>query len=191
MLDSNTTPSTSYPSASTGRYAVTAFPSTGRVAERQGNSGELTQEQQREVQQLQRRDREVRAHERAHMMAGRELVTRGADYTYQKGPDNKQYAVGGEVTIDTSPVHGDPQATRIKAGRIRETALAPAQPSTQDRAVAAKASRMAMQARIDILRQQTEEQGVAVGARSDNMQQAYHQVQSPQTESRAFFHQTA
>lgn len=152
---------------------------------------ELSQEERRRVQQLQQRDREVRAHERAHLMAGRELVVRGASYSYQRGPDDKQYAVGGEVTIDTSPVRGDPQATREKARRIRETALAPAQPSNQDRSVAARATQMAMQARIEILRQREDESTSATVTPSADMARAYRQTQSPHSGARSNFHHTA
>lgn len=100
------------------------------------------------LQQLQARDREVRAHELAHVAAGAGLVRSGASFSYQRGPDGRFYAVGGEVSIDTSPVPGDPQATASKAEQIQRAALAPAQPSGQDRAIAAQAARMAMEARL-------------------------------------------
>ena len=66
------------------------------------NQYELTQDQKMQVIELQRRDLEVRTHEAAHMSAGAGLTT-GASYSYQRGPDNKMYAIGGEVGIDTSP----------------------------------------------------------------------------------------
>jgi hypothetical protein len=109
---------------------------------------------QREIQKLAARDREVRAHEQAHVAAGGSLITSGPTYTYQTGPDRRRYAVGGEVGIDTSPVRGDPEATVDKAQRIRAAALAPAEPSAQDRSVAAKASQMEQSARIELARQQ-------------------------------------
>lgn len=80
----------------------------------------------------------------------------GPSYTYETGPDNKQYAVGGEVTIDTSPGR-TPEETIPKAQHIRETALAPAEPSPQDRSVAAKASSMESEARHALMLQQREE----------------------------------
>jgi hypothetical protein len=67
-----------------------------------------------------------------------------------------QYATGGEVSIDTSKA-SSPEATLAKAERIRRAALAPAQPSAQDRAIAAQAARMAMQARQEIAAQQRSE----------------------------------
>jgi hypothetical protein len=70
--------------------------------------------------------------------------------------------VGGEVSIDSSPVANDPQATLTKAQQIQAAALAPANPSAQDRAVAASAARMAIEARLALAQQreaQTELQG--------------------------------
>jgi len=100
---------------------------------------------QKMVEQLQRRDREVRAHEAAHKASAGSLG--GAPhYDLQTGPDGKRYAVGGEVSIDMAEVSGDPQATLIKANRIKSAALAPVDPSAQDRAIAAKASAMAAEA---------------------------------------------
>lgn len=109
----------------------------------------LTEEQQREVTTLQKRDREVRTHEMAHVAAGGDLVTGGPNYEYQAGPDGKRYAVSGEVQIDTSPAD-TPEKTLDKAQRIRAAALAPAEPSTQDRQVAAMANQLIMQAQREI-----------------------------------------
>jgi len=102
------------------------------------------------LRKLRSRDREVRAHEGAHVAAGGSLVRGGPSYTLQKGPDGRSYAIGGEVQIDASAVDGDPSATLAKAGRIRSAALAPAEPSSQDRRVAANASQLASRARVDI-----------------------------------------
>lgn len=74
-------------------------------------------------------------------------------FQYVVGPNGRRYAVGGEVRIDTSPVEGDPEATLLKAQQIRRAALAPANPSTQDRSVAAKASSLESQARQELLRE--------------------------------------
>lgn len=140
--------------------------STSRADETLAGSGDaaqrspeetLTPEQKSEIQQLQRRDREVRAHEAAHVAAGGTLVRRGASFSYQLGPDDRRYAVGGEVSIDTAKVPGDPEATLAKATQVRRAALAPANPSPQDISVAAKATRMAMEARMALAAQHREE----------------------------------
>jgi hypothetical protein len=110
----------------------------------------LTEEEKREVEELEKRDQEVRAHEQAHIMAGGNLVRGGASYSYKTGPDGKRYIVDGEVSIDSSPIEGDPEATIRKAEQIRRAALAPADPSGQDRRVAAMAANMAAQARQEM-----------------------------------------
>lgn len=98
------------------------------------------------VSELEARDREVRAHEQAHITAGGGHVQGGARFTYQKGPDGRLYAIGGEVSIDMSAVSGDPEATIQKMDQVRQAALAPASPSAQDRAVAAQAGQIKSQA---------------------------------------------
>ena len=117
----------------------------------------LSEQELKQVQELKTRDREVRAHEAAHLAAAGSLAIGGASYSYQRGPDGVQYAVGGEVSIDTSAVAGDPEATLEKAQRIRSAALAPAQPSSQYLSVAAQAAQLAVQARAEIGQQQRTE----------------------------------
>ena len=114
-------------------------------------------EAQAEIAKLKKRDQEVRSHEQAHIAAAGGLARGGASFSFQRGPDGKQYAIGGEVNIDTSPVSGNPQATVRKAQQIRAAALAPANPSAQDRAVAASASALEAEAQREI---QKEEQDV-------------------------------
>jgi hypothetical protein len=118
--------------------------------------GELSAAAQQQVAELREVDRKVRAHEQAHIAVGRELIRGGPSYQYQTGPDNRRYAVGGEVSIDTSSA-ASPAKTISKAEHIRATALAPAEPSAQDRSVAAQASSMASDARIELTVQQREE----------------------------------
>lgn len=120
------------------------------------SSTESRQQQEAEqavVRELAARDREVRQHEMAHQMAGGQY-TGGATYTFERGPDGVMYAVGGEVSIDTSPVPGDPEATLQKAQTIERAAMAPADPSPQDLRVAASARAMAAEARAELLREQ-------------------------------------
>ena len=114
---------------------------------------ELTPEEQRKVQELQDRDREVRAHEQAHKAAAGRYAQGGPQYEYTTGPDRKQYAIGGSVAIDTSKVPNDPAATIQKAQAVKRAALAPAQPSSEDHRIAAKASRMEAEARAELQEQ--------------------------------------
>lgn len=140
---------------------------SGEPAPAAGNAADVASERredplqdpavQRQIAELAARDREVRAHEQAHVAAGGSLITSGPTYSYQTGPDRRRYAVGGEVGIDTSPVRGDPEATVDKARRIRAAALAPAEPSAQDRQVASRATQMEQSARIEIARERRDE----------------------------------
>ncbi|MFA5904094.1 MAG: putative metalloprotease CJM1_0395 family protein [Desulfobacula sp.] len=92
------------------------------------------------IEELKKNDMQVRQHEMAHIAAGGRHITSGANFTYQRGPDGKKYAVSGEVGIDTSPVPGDPEATIKKMRQVKNAALAPADPSSQDLKVAANAT---------------------------------------------------
>ncbi len=122
--------------------------------------GELTQEEEKQVAELKARDAEVRAHEQAHVAASGGLTNGPIHYEYQRGPDNQQYAIGGHVSIDTSPVPGDPEKTIQKAQTIRRSALAPAEPSGADKRIAAKASSMEQEARTELAVQAQEEQAL-------------------------------
>lgn len=134
-------------------------------------SGQLNEDIQHsgndpDLAKLKARDREVRAHEAAHAAAAGSLAKGGPSYTYQQGSDGRRYAVGGEVNIDTGGVSGDPEATIQKARQIRTAANAPANPSAQDRAVAAQASRLEAQARQELQQERSEEiQDTALSAK--------------------------
>jgi len=114
---------------------------------------DLNIREQAQIRKLQATDTRVRAHELAHLAAAGGIARGGASFQYQRGPDGQLYAVGGEVSIDASPVPGDPDATLRKSEQIQRAALAPANPSQQDRAVAAKAAAMANEARAEKLRE--------------------------------------
>lgn len=123
------------------------------------------------LQQLKARDREVRVHEAAHASVGGRYAG-SASLEYARGPDGKNYAVGGEVSISTSAVSGDPQSTIEKARVIQAAALAPAQPSSQDRRVAAKASQMEIEARSDLQTMKAEELQKEKQARTEKDEEA-------------------
>lgn len=105
-----------------------------------GPDGEaLSQAERLQVAELEMIDTKVRAHELAHLAAAGSYATGGASFQYAKGPDGKQYAVAGEVGIDTGK-ESSPEATISKMQTVRAAALAPADPSPQDQKVAARAS---------------------------------------------------
>ena len=109
----------------------------------------LSDEDKRLIRELQKRDQEVRAHERAHKTAAGSLARGSATYTYQIGPDGRRYAIGGEVHIDVS--HGStPEESLEKARRIRSAASAPSEPSAQDHSVASDAARLEAEARKEL-----------------------------------------
>jgi len=144
-------------------YAESAKPqsqdSEGKSAvQARGQVQGQSEQEKKVVEELKARDREVRAHEQAHVAAAGGLAQGGPTYSYQYGPDGRAYAVGGEVNIDTSPGR-TPEETIDKARQIRASALAPSDPSDQDRAVAAAAAQLEAQARQELTQQQAEESG--------------------------------
>ncbi|MBP2296726.1 putative metalloprotease CJM1_0395 family protein [Azospirillum rugosum] len=105
-------------------------------------------QQQQQIQQLQRADASVRQHEAAHQATGGPYAG-GASFTYTRGPDGKNYATAGEVPVDTSPER-DPQATIRKMETVKAAALAPADPSPQDLRVAQQADAAKAQAQQEL-----------------------------------------
>ncbi|MBO6674317.1 MAG: hypothetical protein JJ908_04815 [Rhizobiales bacterium] len=115
----------------------------------------LSKEQEAQVRELKKRDAEVKAHEQAHATVGGAYAS-APKYTYTRGPDGKKYAVGGEVQIDTSPER-TPDATIRKMDIVIRAALAPAEPSSQDRAVARQAQQQRLEAQQQVAQQQASE----------------------------------
>lgn len=113
------------------------------------------------IAELSARDREVRAHEAAHAAVGGQYAS-APSYSFERGPDGVSYAVGGEVSISTSAIPNDPEATIAKAQIIKAAANAPAEPSGQDRQVAAQASQLEQQARADLVALQVAERAEKV-----------------------------
>lgn len=144
-----------------------------------GNANQLSDEQQAQVRDLQQRDAEVRRHEAAHATQGGPFA--GApSYEYSRGPDGRLYAVGGEVKIDVTPA-GNPKSTVAKMEQIIRAALAPADPSPQDRAAAAAAQQIKVQAEAeqrDIEDQQAAQRRGDKGSGSDTSVAVLQAVQS-------------
>jgi hypothetical protein len=131
-----------------------------------GPGAELSEGEQKQVAELKKRDQEVRQHEQAHKAAGGQYAG-SISHTYQKGPDGRSYAVGGEVPIDASPIAGDPQATIDKMRQVRAAALAPAEPSAQDRKVASIAQGREAEARAELSKVQEEEKQADAAEKGD------------------------
>ena len=122
--------------------------SPGGDGRSQSGVSALSEEEQQQVDKLKARDREVRAHEQAHIAAAGGASVSGPSFSYQQGPDGQRYAVGGHVNIDVSPGR-TPEDTLRKARAVERAALAPADPSGQDQAVAAQARQLALQAQAE------------------------------------------
>jgi len=95
-------------------------------------NGGYDDEKKQAIKKLEERDRAVRAHESAHVMAAGGYVMGEPTYRTVIGPDGRAYAVEGEVKINVAPVVGDPAATRRKAQILLNAAMAPAGPSGAD-----------------------------------------------------------
>lgn len=105
------------------------------------SSDKLTPEQQQELTKLKKTDADVKAHEQAHLSAASGISASAPSYTYEEGPDGQKYAVGGEVNVSFDET-GDPEKDKASAETMKRAALAPADPSSQDRAVARNADKM-------------------------------------------------
>jgi hypothetical protein len=117
---------------------------------------DLTRQEKAKIRELRAREREVRAHEMAHLTAARQYAQGGPDYTYERGPDGKRYIVSGSVNFDTSNAE-TPEETIEKMKAIKRAALAPAQPSQQDRKVASQAERTLREARQKMNRKESDD----------------------------------
>ncbi|MEM7041286.1 MAG: putative metalloprotease CJM1_0395 family protein [Pseudomonadota bacterium] len=99
---------------------------------------ELTPGERADVTRLQQRDQQVRQEEKAHAAVAGDLAG-PINYVYQRGPDGRQYAVGGSVGIEATTLSGDPIDAKRKAGRMAAAANAAINPSAQDYAAARQA----------------------------------------------------
>lgn len=147
---------------------------------------ELTSAEQQQVRELQQRDAHVRQHEAAHVAAAGPYVEGVVQYEYQRGPDGKVYAVGGEVSIDTSP-EDDPRATIRKMRVVQAAALAPADPSAQDRAIAAAAAREAAKARIELMNEKSQQASQQANPAQRALTGRFHQTGVPEEPPRGQF----
>lgn len=138
-----------------------------------------------QLQELKARDQEVRTHEQAHKAMGGQHAG-AVSYTFQQGPDGNRYAVGGEVSIDMSEVADDPQATLEKMQQIERAALAPNEPSSQDRQIAAQAGQKAAQAMAEISQEKldkAQEAELALKEQREKLEQEKAQAKKEQEEA--------
>jgi len=129
--------------------------STAKKEEKKQNSEELSTGEKSQIAKLQQRDAHVKAHEAAHMSTG--VAVSGASFEYQRGPDGKLYAVGGEVAIDVGGNATSPEGKIAHAQKVRAAALAPGDPSPADLRIAATASMMEIKARVEQAQEKAKE----------------------------------
>jgi hypothetical protein len=135
---------------------------SGGAIDKKSHNAEGDRKAQQEVQKLKNTEQKVIAHEMAHKAVGGQYAG-SVKYEYTRGPDNKMYIAGGEVSIDVSK-GSTPEETAQKMRQVQQAAMAPADPSAQDRAVAAKAAMQAQKAQQEIQSEQQKEQpSAAVG----------------------------
>ncbi len=126
----------------------------------------IKEQDQEEVRVLAARDREVRTHEQAHAAVGGAYA--GAPkYQFEQGPDGVNYAVGGEVPIDVGAA-ATPEQSLEKAQTVRRAAMAPSEPSPQDRQVAQEATQLEAQARQQIAAARAQERAAKNESASPN-----------------------
>lgn len=116
----------------------------GKKAVSSSSEKSLEESEQKEIKDMEKREEEVKQHEAMHKASGTPY-TSAPTYEYVTGPDGKKYINGGKVNIDTSP-EDTPEETIKKARIIKKAALAPKDPSAQDRQVAAQAAQMEAEA---------------------------------------------
>jgi hypothetical protein len=126
---------------------------SGAISALTAAGSQLNADQLALIQKLASTDRKVRAHEQAHLAAAGRFATSGAKFDYQTGPDGERYAVAGEVSLDMSTDPSDPSGTIQKMRVIAAAANAPADPSAQDRHVAAEANQAIAKAEQELASQ--------------------------------------
>lgn len=119
--------------------------------DKSGKPAELSDGDKTTIQEMKAIENEVIAHEQAHKSAGGSIAG-AASYSYAMGPDGKRYISGGEVSIQT-PATDDKEKKVKLLDRVKQAALAPAQPSPQDIRVAAGATSEQLQLNAAIQRE--------------------------------------
>lgn len=99
---------------------------------------QLSAAEKADLTRLQQRDQQVRQEEKAHAAVAGDLAG-PITYSFQQGPDGRQYAVGGSVGIRATTVSGDPDEAKRLGGRMAAAANAATNPSAQDYATARQA----------------------------------------------------
>ncbi|MDQ9093443.1 putative metalloprotease CJM1_0395 family protein [Pseudoalteromonas haloplanktis] len=152
-----------------------------KEAQQQEQTAQQEQQDAEQIKELKARDTEVRIHEQAHASVGGQYAG-SPSYEYQRGPDGTNYAVGGEVQIDVAEIEGDPQATIEKMQTVRAAALAPAEPSGADRAIAADATQKLAAAQAELTNTEGENNTQAASLKTEDALEIDEPVESTTSE---------
>lgn len=106
------------------------------------NNLKLSQEEQKEVEEMRRINGEVKRRELAHRAVAGNYARGVISYEYETGPDGKKYAVEGHITIDARPILNNPEASIRKAQAIKSVKL--------DRSVSTEAEKMEREVRMEL-----------------------------------------
>lgn len=150
--------------------------SSGEIKDKGIDGKELTDEEQKKVDEMKDRHEEVQTHENLHKSVGGSYA-QAPSYTYETGPDGKRYITDGEVSIDVSK-EDDPQKTIEKMQIVRRAALAPAEPSSADRQVATQASQLEAEARAELAEENQDKLNSTSSTKESNHQSTSAQDQS-------------
>lgn len=145
---------------------------------------QLTPEERRIVDRLQKTDQEIRAHEQAHLTASGGLAKGVPQLQFVTGPDGQRYAIAGEVQIQFQ-IGANPEKNIEVARQVQRAALAPANPSSADLAVARQAAQLEAEAVGEKLRENrtdTASRSVPVGILGPQSREAAPELPGNQAE---------
>jgi len=118
------------------------------VAKKQ-NRDDPESNEQKAIERLKNRDKEVRTHESSHSNNPELIKIGSAQFDYTIGPDGKAYATGGKVTLATG-IARTPEDALAKAEALKKASMAPGEPSSQDFQALSAAQSMEYEARNQI-----------------------------------------
>ena len=157
-------------------------PESGEKTTKDGKSLEDPQVQQ-QISKLKANEEKVKAHEAAHKAVGGNLAS-NATYSYTQGPDGRSYITGGEVQIDMSSGK-TPEETISRMQQVIRAALAPADPSGQDRAVASQAASIMAQAQQQKAQADNPAREPEPGEEVDPVKEAMRKALDPEAKKKA------
>ena len=105
----------------------------------------------RELREIAFRSDNVRRRVWQQALVAGPLVKGQPNYDYMIAADEKMYVRSASVSIDNSPVSGDPEATIQKARKVRNAYMGVAMPNTADYKAASSAVTMGINARRELI----------------------------------------